>query len=94
MRTPEGIVIGAIESWQDLTERKQMEAQLIQSQKMESIGTLAGGISHDFNNMLTAIVAYTKMASMLRLSIGYSIPSSRPKNVRKGPVWDSRYPTA
>jgi PAS domain S-box-containing protein len=46
----------------DITERKKMEAQLIQAQKMEAIGTLAGGIAHDFNNILGAIIGYAGMA--------------------------------
>ena len=43
----------------DLTDKKNLERKLLQTQKLESIGTMAGGIAHDFNNILTGILGYT-----------------------------------
>jgi two-component system cell cycle sensor histidine kinase/response regulator CckA len=53
-----GHLTNVVAMFEDVTERRHLEAQLIQSQKMESIGFLAGGIAHDFNNILGGILGY------------------------------------
>jgi two-component system cell cycle sensor histidine kinase/response regulator CckA len=48
----------------DITDRKRLEAQVLQAQKMDGIGRLAGGIAHDFNNLLSVILGYAEMVEM------------------------------
>ncbi|HEX8244752.1 MAG TPA: PAS domain S-box protein, partial [Longimicrobium sp.] len=61
LRDGDGNVRGLIAVIADVTERKALEAQFLQSQKMEAVGRLAGGVAHDFNNILTAIQGYTDL---------------------------------
>jgi PAS domain S-box-containing protein len=56
-----GVVTRILVSARDSTERKKLEQQLIQAQKMESIGTLAGGVAHDFNNILAMIMTSAEL---------------------------------
>ena len=69
LRDIEGEIVGVLGAYYDITQRKQAEgerdklqSQMNQIKKMESIGRLAGGVAHDFNNMLGVILGYTQIA--------------------------------
>ncbi|MBI5847730.1 MAG: PAS domain S-box protein [Nitrospirae bacterium] len=57
-------VMGVVLVFRDMTERKRTEEELLKTEKLQSIGLLAGGLAHDFNNLLTSIVGNVSMAKM------------------------------
>ncbi len=69
----DGSPLGSVINLRDISEQKKLEAQLHQAQKMEAIGTLAGGITHDFNNLLMGIQGRT---SLMLMGIDSSHPHS------------------
>lgn len=62
LREEDGSICGLLGIYYDITDRKLMEEMLRQSQKMESVGTLAGGVAHEFNNILSGIIGYAEIA--------------------------------
>ena len=60
--TDEGVFVGTMLNGSDVTGKRSMDAQVIQTQRLEAIGQFAGGIVHDFNNLLTSIQGYAELA--------------------------------
>jgi PAS domain S-box-containing protein len=61
LRGSKGEISGVLGTYMDITERKRLEAHLFQSQKMETVGKLAGGIAHEFNSILTTIIGQSEL---------------------------------
>ncbi len=63
VRDASGRIINYVAVKRDLTEHLRLTDQLLQAQKMEAVGLLAGGVAHDFNNMLSVIIGHAEIAS-------------------------------
>ncbi len=61
IRDHRGFIVAGVATLFDVTDRKQLEQQLRQAQKMDALGRVSGGIAHDFNNLLTIISGYAQM---------------------------------
>jgi PAS domain S-box-containing protein len=57
-----GEIIGLLTVQEDIRERKRLETELVEAHKLQTVGRLAGGIAHNFNNILTAIIGFTNLA--------------------------------
>lgn len=81
IRNQWGKIVGASKIVRDITDRRKMERQLAQSQKMDAVGQLTGGISHDFNNLLGVIIGNLDLLE--RLIRGNEPANERLQIVRK-----------
>lgn len=70
-----GVITHFVAVKEDITARKLLEEQLLQSQKLEGIGQLAGGVAHDYNNILNVVVGYSEL---LRRKLGQNDPARQP----------------
>jgi len=68
VRDAQGLALRMIGLNRDITRQRSLEAQLLQAQKMEAVGRLAGGVAHDFNNNLTVILGYAELSRLVQVS--------------------------
>ena len=77
-----GRIVYLMPEGRDITEYRQLENQILQQQKLDSIGLLAGGLAHDFNNLLTPILGYSEM-------ICDKVPADDPIHQDSALIWDA-----
>jgi PAS domain S-box-containing protein len=64
IRDEDGAIVGVVTVFRDTTEERKMEEELLKARKLESVGTLAGGVAHDFNNLLAVILGNISVAKL------------------------------
>ena len=75
LKDKSGTITGSVANIREVTERKRLEKKLLQAEKLKSIGELSGGVAHDFNNVLTAILGRAELLKM---------------NIESSPEWHER----
>lgn len=92
VRNTEGSVEKLVVVNRDITERRELEQQLVLSQRLEAVGKLSGGIAHDFNNLLGVIIGYSEalqesigVDNPIREAIDRTASSTAPRRARGGP---------
>lgn len=82
LRRSDGTLSGYVAIVHDMSDRKRLKEEFLQAQKMEAVGRLAGGVAHDFNNLMTVVQGYAEMA--LRRLQPTDPPGTRPEADSQG----------
>jgi len=84
MRDRDGNSIGAVAAVRDISERRVIEQQLLQAEKLKSLGEMASGVAHDFNNMLTAILGRAQLVKRMLIAAEDAVDVDRKAEIEKG----------
>ncbi len=84
LRDRDGNATGAVAAVRDITERRAIEHRLLQTEKLKSLGEMASGVAHDFNNVLTAILGRAQLLKRMIGAVLQQAGAERPAEIEKG----------